>query len=226
MNDAAGRGTVRFSVQDRLKDPEVRRGYEEQSAVVEAARLVRRMREMSGLSQEILARQVGTSQAHLSTLERGIGKQGPTFLMLRKLARACGVQLQVSVQAPGAQASPGAGAERQEIGPPPRPAPARFRPSHDRVLVRAVGAPRVADDMITAAGGQGSVVEGEVISVGPGIPDERGQLRPLSLKAGDHVLFPDDASTEVSLEGEDVRILRESDIIETVGDRKPYKDTA
>jgi len=86
-----------FSIETELRDPAVREGYNEQDAVVRAAALVRSMREAAGLSQSALAAQIGTSQAHLSMLERGVGRQGPTFLILQKIATACGQELHISV---------------------------------------------------------------------------------------------------------------------------------
>jgi len=90
--------TPRFSLADHLDNPVVRQGYEEQGAVVEAAALVRQMRAAAGLSQAALATRIGTSQAHLSMLERGVGRHGPTFLLLHKIARACGQELEISVR--------------------------------------------------------------------------------------------------------------------------------
>jgi len=86
----------RFSIEELLDDPIVRQGYDEQAAVVRAAALARGMREASGLSQTALAARIGTSQAHLSMLERGVGRQGPTFLMLHKIAAACDQELTIS----------------------------------------------------------------------------------------------------------------------------------
>jgi DNA-binding XRE family transcriptional regulator len=98
MIDAPTDDDYRFSVQDELTDPVMQRAYEEQGAVIEAAVLVRGMRETAGLSQAGLAALIGTSQAHLSMLERGVGRHGPTFLMLRKIAAACGQTMVISVR--------------------------------------------------------------------------------------------------------------------------------
>ncbi len=207
---SAGR---RFSVRDHLADPEVRAGFEEQAAVLEAARLVRDLRESAGLSQEALARQVGTSQAHLSMLERGVGRYGPTYLMLRKIATACGARLQVSASPAEAPAS----VVRPARAPDTRPAAMSFRPLHDRLLVRRVGAEdRSAGGIIIPEGVREKPVQGEVLAAGPGVRNEMGQLVPLDARAGDRILFARYAGSEVRLNNEDFLILRESDILAVV----------
>ena len=77
--------------------PEEAEAFRDQSAVLEAAALIRQMREAAGLKQRQLASLVGTSQPHLSELERGTGSQGPTFLMLQRIAKACGAKLRVEI---------------------------------------------------------------------------------------------------------------------------------
>ena len=69
----------------------------DQSAVLYAGSAVRRMREYAKLSQKQLADRIGTSQPHISDIERGTGLQGPTYLILAKTARACGFSLNLSV---------------------------------------------------------------------------------------------------------------------------------
>ena len=89
--------TIAEQMLDRLlEDPEVREGFDEQGAVVVAGKLVRDMRGGAGLSQRELAERIGTSQAHLSMIERGVGRYGPTFVLLNKIARICGLELQVT----------------------------------------------------------------------------------------------------------------------------------
>ena len=89
-----------------------------------------------------------------------------------------------------------------------------FRPLHDRVLIR-----RVEQEAKTAGGiiipdtAKEKPMEGEVIAVGPGSRDETGKLQPLDVKAGDHVLFGKWAGTEIKLNGEDLLILKESDVL-------------
>ena len=80
----------------------------------------------------------------------------------------------------------------------------KFRPLHDRVVVRRIEA-------------QEKPQEGEVIAVGPGGRDEAGKLIPIDLKNGDRVLFGKWSGTEVKLDGEDLLIMKESDIMGIVG---------
>ena len=90
----------------------------------------------------------------------------------------------------------------------------RFRPLHDRVAVR-----RVTSDEKTAGGiiipdtAKEKPSEGEVLAVGPGGRDEAGKLIPLDVKVGDRVLFGKWSGTEVKLDGEEVLIMKESDIL-------------
>ena len=90
----------------------------------------------------------------------------------------------------------------------------KFRPLGDRVVVR-----RVKEDQKTAGGiiipdtVAEKPQEGEVLSVGPGAPDNNGKLIPTSLKAGERVLFGKWSGTEVKIDGEDLLIMKESDIM-------------
>jgi len=77
--------------------PEGAAAFRDQTAVLRAAAWIREMREAAGFTQRDLAKLVGTSQPYLSELERGTGTQGPTFLMLEKIATACGRVLRVEV---------------------------------------------------------------------------------------------------------------------------------
>ena len=74
--------------------------FREQTAVLRAAALIREMRETAGFTQRELARLIGTSQPHLSDLERGTGTQGPSFVMLDKIANACGRVLRIEADEP------------------------------------------------------------------------------------------------------------------------------
>jgi DNA-binding transcriptional regulator YiaG len=74
---------------------DAREAFVERSAAFEAGDLVRLMRETAGLTQKQLAQKISTSQSHLSEVERGNGLQGPTFSMLRKVAKACHVTLRI-----------------------------------------------------------------------------------------------------------------------------------
>jgi chaperonin GroES len=90
----------------------------------------------------------------------------------------------------------------------------KFRPLHDRVVVR-----RIEEDTKTAGGiiipdtAKEKPMQGEVIAVGPGARDEAGQLVPLEVKPGDRVLFGKWSGTEVKINNEELLIMKESDIL-------------
>jgi chaperonin GroES len=90
----------------------------------------------------------------------------------------------------------------------------KFRPLHDRVLLR-----RVEQEAKTTGGiiipdtAQEKPMEGEVIAVGPGARGEDGKVQPLDVKAGDRVLFGKWSGTEVKIDGEELMIMKESDIM-------------
>ena len=90
----------------------------------------------------------------------------------------------------------------------------KFRPLHDRVLVR-----RIEQDEKTSGGiiipdtAQEKPTEGEVMAVGSGVRDENGELQPLDVKAGDRILFGKWSGTEVELDGDELLIMKESDIM-------------
>src|SRR3712207_5769245 len=89
-----------------------------------------------------------------------------------------------------------------------------FRPLHDRVLVRRVAAEeKTAGGVIVPDTAKEKPQEGEVIAVGPGTLNERGELRPLDVRAGDRILFGKWSGTEVRLEGEELLIMKESDVM-------------
>jgi chaperonin GroES len=89
-----------------------------------------------------------------------------------------------------------------------------FRPLHDRVLLR-----RVEQEAKTAGGilipdtAQEKPMEGEVIAVGPGARGDDGKVQPLEVKAGDRVLFGKWSGTEIKIDGEELMIMKESDIM-------------
>lgn len=89
-----------------------------------------------------------------------------------------------------------------------------FRPLHDRVVVK-----RLEEDTKTAGGiiipdtAKEKPQQGEVIAVGPGARDESGKVQALDVKAGDRVLFGKWSGTEVKIDGEDLLIMKESDIL-------------
>jgi chaperonin GroES len=92
-----------------------------------------------------------------------------------------------------------------------------FRPLHDRVVVRRVDADaKTKGGIIIPDTAQEKPQEGEVIAVGPGARDESGKLVAMDVKAGDRILFGKWSGTEVRLEGEDLLIMKESDILGVV----------
>jgi|SRR4051812_27298536 chaperonin GroES len=89
-----------------------------------------------------------------------------------------------------------------------------FRPLHDRVLIRRVEAEeKTAGGIIIPDTAKEKPMEGEVVAVGPGARDESGKVQALDVKAGDRVLFGKWSGTEIKLEGEDLIIMKESDIM-------------
>jgi chaperonin GroES len=89
-----------------------------------------------------------------------------------------------------------------------------FRPLHDRVLIRRVEAEeKSAGGIIIPDTAKEKPMEGEVVAVGPGARGDDGKLQPLDVKAGDRVLFGKWSGTEVKLDGEDLIIMKESDVM-------------
>jgi chaperonin GroES len=90
----------------------------------------------------------------------------------------------------------------------------KFRPLHDRVVVRRIEADvKTAGGIIIPDTAKEKPQEGEVIAVGPGGRDESGKLIPIDLKVGDRVLFGKWSGTEVKIDGKDLLIMKESDIM-------------
>ena len=102
-----------------------------------------------------------------------------------------------------------------------------FRPLHDRVVVR-----RVDEDTKTAGGiiipdtAKEKPMQGEVIAVGPGARNEKGEIVPLDVKVGDTVLFGKWSGTEVKLNGTDLLIMKESDIMGVLTSAKSSRKAA
>ena len=90
----------------------------------------------------------------------------------------------------------------------------KFRPLHDRVVVR-----RIEEDERTRGGiiipdtAKEKPQQGEIVGVGPGAPDDKGKVQPLDVKPGDRVLFGKWSGTEVKIDGEELLIMKESDIL-------------
>jgi chaperonin GroES len=93
-----------------------------------------------------------------------------------------------------------------------------FRPLHDRVVVRRIEAEeKTKAGIIIPDTAKEKPQEGEIIAVGPGARDESGTLIPIDVKAGDRVLFGKWSGTEVRLDGQDLLIMKESDIMGVIG---------
>ena len=90
----------------------------------------------------------------------------------------------------------------------------QFRPLHDRVLVRRVESEeRTKGGILIPDTAKEKPMEGEVVAAGPGARGEDGKLQPMDVKAGDRVLFGKWSGTEVKLDGEEMIIMKESDIM-------------
>ncbi|HVY85989.1 MAG TPA: co-chaperone GroES [Caulobacterales bacterium] len=104
---------------------------------------------------------------------------------------------------------------------------ASFRPLHDRVLVK-----RVKEEEKTKGGiiipetAQEKPQEGEVVAVGPGARDEDGERIALDVKVGDRILFGKWSGTEVKIDGEELLIMKESDIMGVIEQKKAKKEAA
>jgi chaperonin GroES len=89
-----------------------------------------------------------------------------------------------------------------------------FRPLHDRVVVKRLeGEEKTKGGIIIPDTAKEKPQEGEIVAVGPGARDEVGKLVPLDVKAGDRVLFGKWSGTEVKIDGKDLLIMKESDIL-------------
>ncbi len=90
----------------------------------------------------------------------------------------------------------------------------QFRPLHDRVLVRRIEAEeKTAGGIIIPDTAKEKPQEGEVVSAGSGLKSEEGKVTPLDVKAGDRILFGKWSGTEVKVDGEELLIMKESDIL-------------
>mgnify|MGYP003637149889 FL=1 len=90
----------------------------------------------------------------------------------------------------------------------------KFRPLHDRVLVRRVEADsKTAGGIIIPDSAQEKPSEGKVVAVGAGLKDDAGKVTPLDVKKGDKILFGKWSGTEVTVDGEELIIMKESDIL-------------
>jgi chaperonin GroES len=99
----------------------------------------------------------------------------------------------------------------------------KFRPLHDRVVVRRVDADqKTSGGIIIPDTAQEKPMEGEIVAAGPGARNEDGQLVPLEVKEGDRILFGKWSGTEVKIDGQELLIMKESDIMGIItGDAAP-----
>ena len=103
----------------------------------------------------------------------------------------------------------------------------KFRPLHDRVVVKRIDAEaKSAGGIIIPDTAQEKPMEGEIVAVGPGARDEKGTVVPLDVKKGDRILFGKWSGSEVKLEGEDLLIMKESDIMGIVEETAARKKAA
>jgi chaperonin GroES len=97
----------------------------------------------------------------------------------------------------------------------------KFRPLHDRVLVRRLeGETKTAGGVIIPDTAQEKPQEGEIVAVGSGARSEDGKITPLDVKKGDKVLFGKWSGTEVKIDGEELIIMKESDVMGIIGGKK------
>ena len=102
-----------------------------------------------------------------------------------------------------------------------------FRPLHDRILVRRIEADeKTAGGIIIPDTAKEKPQEGEVVAAGPGARDDSGQLQPLDVKAGDRILFGKWSGTEIKLDGEDLIIMKESDVMGVIDEAATLKKAA
>jgi len=103
----------------------------------------------------------------------------------------------------------------------------KFRPLHDRVVIRRLeGEEKTKAGIIIPDTAKEKPQEGEVVAVGPGARDEAGKLIPIDLKAGDRVLFGKWSGTEVKIEGEELLIMKESDVMGVLEGAKASRKAA
>ncbi len=103
----------------------------------------------------------------------------------------------------------------------------QFRPLHDRVLIRRLDTEeKTAGGIIIPDTAKEKPMEGEVVAVGPGARSEDGKLHPMDVKAGDRVLFGKWSGTEVKIDGEEYTIMKESDIMGVIEQKKAAKKAA
>ena len=102
-----------------------------------------------------------------------------------------------------------------------------FRPLHDRIVVRRIDAEeKTAGGIIIPDTAKEKPMEGEVVAAGPGARDDKGQLVALDVKAGDRILFGKWSGTEVKIDGEELLIMKESDVMGVLDVKTPLRRAA
>jgi chaperonin GroES len=103
----------------------------------------------------------------------------------------------------------------------------KFRPLHDRVLVRRIeGEEKSAGGIIIPDNAKEKPSEGEIIAVGSGARNENGEVAPMDVKVGDRILFGKWSGTEIKLDGEELLIMKESDVMGVIEISKKLKKAA
>ncbi|MGC1577808.1 MAG: co-chaperone GroES [Beijerinckiaceae bacterium] len=103
----------------------------------------------------------------------------------------------------------------------------KFRPLHDRVVIRRIeGEDKTKGGIIIPDTVKEKPQEGEVVAVGPGARDENGKLLPIDLKKGERVLFGKWSGTEVKIDGEDLLIMKETDIMGVIVGKTAFTKAA
>ena len=103
----------------------------------------------------------------------------------------------------------------------------KFRPLHDRVVVRRLDAEeKTSGGIIIPDTAKEKPMEGEVVAAGPGARGEDGKLQPMDLRSGDRVLFGKWSGTEVKLDGEELIIMKESDVMGVIEHDTPARKVA
>ena len=97
----------------------------------------------------------------------------------------------------------------------------KFRPLHDRVVIRRVDAEaKTAGGIFIPDTAQEKPMEGEIVAVGPGARDEKGTIVPLDVKPGDRILFGKWSGSEIKIDGEDLLIMNESDVMGVIAGQR------
>ena len=102
----------------------------------------------------------------------------------------------------------------------------KFRPLQDRVLIRCIEQEEKTTGIIIPDTAKEKPMEGEVVAAGPGARGEDGKIQPMDLRSGDRVLFGKWSGTEVKLDGEELIIMKESDIMGVIEHEAPARKVA